>query len=285
MSSSPPESFRRRPNSTTTEIDGQDQASRLEIIDIQPLLDALSSPIRREILWLVRDRELPAGEIAAAFQVSASTVSEHLAVLRAAGLVQMRVDRSFRRYRADPTALRVLRPDFLLGPPLKWTPADDLPEQTLAERTRSLALTVETTVDESCEVAFRGLVDPEVFSRWLGVPVTLTDGRFATRLEWGTTVRGVYEVVVPCSLLALRWDFEDDAVPVPGSELVTYVRFEPAGDGCRVTVHQLAANREQADFLDTAWSMVLGRMRAGLADAVQAKPSTPRAARPKRHNR
>ena len=67
----------------------------------QDLLDALASPIRREILWLVWDRELPAGEIAAAFEVTAPTISQHLAVLKAAGLVEMRVDGSFRRYRAQ----------------------------------------------------------------------------------------------------------------------------------------------------------------------------------------
>jgi uncharacterized protein YndB with AHSA1/START domain len=237
-------------------------------------------------LWLLRDRELPAGEIAGAFHVSASTISEHLAVLRAAGLVQRRVDGSFRRYRADPTALRELRSDVLLGTTSKWTPADDLPEQGLAVRSRSLAVVVETTVEESCGDAFRGLVDPDVFTRWLGVPVTLTDGRFATRLEWGTRVRGVYEIAVPNELLALRWDFEDDAVPVPGSELITYVRFEAAGSGCRVIVHQLAADPQQADFLDTAWSMVLGRLRTGLSDALLAEtPSTPRTARPKRRRK
>lgn len=255
------------------------------MIDIQPLLDAISSPIRREILWLVRDRELPAGEIASAFDVSASTISEHLAVLRAAGLVRMRVDGSFRRYRTDPSALAALRADNLLDAGTRWETATDLPELSLAERTRSLAVTVETTVGEDREAAFRGFVDPEIFSRWLGVPVTLTDGRFATRLEWGTTVRGVYEIVVPPSLLALRWDFEDDAVPIPGSELITYVRFEAVDQGCRVRVHQLAGDAAQADFLDTAWSMVLGRLSSGLAEALQPDRSPPRrASRPKRRS-
>jgi DNA-binding transcriptional ArsR family regulator len=248
------------------------------------LLDALSSPIRREILWLVRDRELPAGEIAAAFHVSASTISEHLAVLRAVGLVQMRVDGSFRRYRADPSMLQALRPVALLGAPTKWEPADDLPERSLAKARHTLGLTVEIVVNEDCESAFRGFVDPDVFGRWLGVPVSLTDGRFATQLEWGVTVRGRYEIAVPPSLLMLRWDFEDDAVPVPGSELVTYVRFEPAGPGCRVVVDQITADAEQANFLDNAWSMVLGRMRAGLTRALKSDHAPPRrAARPKRH--
>ena len=64
------------------------------------MLSALSSPVRREILALIWDRDLPAGEIAAAFRVTAPTISQHLAVLRDAGLVTMEVDGNFRRYRA-----------------------------------------------------------------------------------------------------------------------------------------------------------------------------------------
>ena len=215
--------------------------------------------------------------------MSASTISEHLAVLRAAGLVQLRVDGSFRHYRTDPTALRALRPDTLLGAPTKWQPADDLPERALARTSRSHGLTVETEVSEDCATAFRGWIDPEIFGRWLGVPVTLTDGRFATQLEWGVTVRGVYEIVVPPSLLVLRWDFEDDAVPVPGSELVTYVRFEPLKVGCRVIVDQLAPDADQTEFLNAAWSMVLGRLHTGLSDAIHRDHAPkPRGARPKR---
>ena len=68
--------------------------------DVQRVLAALASPVRREILWRIWDDELPAGAIAAAFEVSAPTISEHLAVLRDAELVTMTVDGSFRRYRA-----------------------------------------------------------------------------------------------------------------------------------------------------------------------------------------
>jgi len=55
--------------------------------DIQKVLSALASPVRREILALIWDRDLPAGEIAAAFEVTAPTISQHLGVLREAGLV------------------------------------------------------------------------------------------------------------------------------------------------------------------------------------------------------
>ena len=60
--------------------------------DVQRVLAALASPVRREILWRIWDDELPAGAIAAAFEVSAPTISEHLAVLRDAELVTMTVD-------------------------------------------------------------------------------------------------------------------------------------------------------------------------------------------------
>ncbi|MDQ2813036.1 MAG: ArsR family transcriptional regulator [Actinomycetota bacterium] len=43
--------------------------------DIQKVLAALSSPIRREILTLIWDRELSAGDIAAAFPVTKPTIS------------------------------------------------------------------------------------------------------------------------------------------------------------------------------------------------------------------
>jgi DNA-binding transcriptional ArsR family regulator len=70
---------------------------------------AISDPIRRRVLELVRDRELPAGELAAEFEVSRPAVSRHLRVLREAGLVQERREGKQRLYRADPQPLAELR--------------------------------------------------------------------------------------------------------------------------------------------------------------------------------
>lgn len=66
------------------------------------------------MLELVRDRELPAGELAAAFDVSRPAVSRHLRVLREAGLVHERRQGRLRLYRADPEPLAELR-DWLDG--------------------------------------------------------------------------------------------------------------------------------------------------------------------------
>jgi DNA-binding transcriptional ArsR family regulator len=76
---------------------------------VQAVLDAISSPRRREILRLVWERELSAGDIASRFDVSWPAVSQNLAVLRRAGLVTERREANRRYYRADPEALGSLR--------------------------------------------------------------------------------------------------------------------------------------------------------------------------------
>jgi DNA-binding transcriptional ArsR family regulator len=53
---------------------------------------ALADPTRRQILQDLRDGELSAGEIASRFAISGPSVSRHLAVLKAAGLVRDRRD-------------------------------------------------------------------------------------------------------------------------------------------------------------------------------------------------
>lgn len=68
-------------------------------------LRALAEPRRRAILRLVRDREVAAGEIAAHFEVTRPAVSQHLRVLKDAGLVHERRDGTRRLYRARPETI------------------------------------------------------------------------------------------------------------------------------------------------------------------------------------
>ena len=75
-------------------------------------LKAIAEPRRRAILRLVADGELAAGEIAAAFDVSRTAVSQHLTVLKNAGLLDERRDGTRRLYRARPEGLAELR-EFL----------------------------------------------------------------------------------------------------------------------------------------------------------------------------
>jgi DNA-binding transcriptional ArsR family regulator len=72
-------------------------------------LRAIAEPRRRRILSLVRARELPAGEIAGHFDVTRPAISQHLGVLRDAGLVSERREGTRRLYSARPEGLTELR--------------------------------------------------------------------------------------------------------------------------------------------------------------------------------
>jgi DNA-binding transcriptional ArsR family regulator len=70
----------------------------------------VAEPRRREILRLVWDDELSAGDIAERFDVTFGAVSQHLGVLRDAGYVTVRRDGNRRYYRTDKDRLGPLRP-------------------------------------------------------------------------------------------------------------------------------------------------------------------------------
>jgi len=72
-------------------------------------LRAIADPRRREILALVQGRELAAGEIAARFDITRPAISQHLAVLREAGLVTERRAGTRRLYRARPSGAADVR--------------------------------------------------------------------------------------------------------------------------------------------------------------------------------
>ncbi|HLB62834.1 MAG TPA: metalloregulator ArsR/SmtB family transcription factor [Actinomycetota bacterium] len=76
---------------------------------MEAALKAIAEPRRREILRLVWDAELSAGEIASHFEVSRPAISQHLKVLREAGLLKERRDGTRRIYRARPEGLEGLR--------------------------------------------------------------------------------------------------------------------------------------------------------------------------------
>jgi DNA-binding transcriptional ArsR family regulator len=76
---------------------------------VEAALRAIAEPNRRRILQLVGPRELSAGEIASHFDVTRSAVSQHLTVLKEAGLVSERRSGTRRLYRARPEGLTDVR--------------------------------------------------------------------------------------------------------------------------------------------------------------------------------
>jgi DNA-binding transcriptional ArsR family regulator len=81
---------------------------------MEAALRAIAEPRRRQILELVREQELSAGAIASQFDVTRPAISQHLGVLKEAGLVDERRNGTQRLYRARPQGLSELK-TFLDG--------------------------------------------------------------------------------------------------------------------------------------------------------------------------
>lgn len=76
---------------------------------MEAAIRAIAEPHRREILRLVWTSELAAGEIARHFDVTRPAISQHLRVLKEAGLVSERRNGTKRLYRAVPESIAQLR--------------------------------------------------------------------------------------------------------------------------------------------------------------------------------
>lgn len=70
------------------------------------VFDAIADPTRRAILDLLRDGERGVSALLESFRVTQSAISQHLAVLRNAGLVLVRKEGRQRLYRIEPSALK-----------------------------------------------------------------------------------------------------------------------------------------------------------------------------------
>lgn len=72
------------------------------------ILRALADPTRRAVFERLCGREMSVSELKAGFQVSQPAISQHLATLKAAGLVHERRQGRFAFYRAEPSGLSPL---------------------------------------------------------------------------------------------------------------------------------------------------------------------------------
>lgn len=99
---------------------------------------ALADPTRRQIVEMLAAGELPAGDIARRFEMSAPAVSQHLKALKSARLVRVRVDAQRRIYSLDPAGIEGVQ-SWLTNIRRFWGPKLDALERELqaaAERDR-----------------------------------------------------------------------------------------------------------------------------------------------------
>ena len=66
---------------------------------------ALNDPTRREILQLLREKDLTAGEIVQQFHISGPSISHHLDLLKQAGLMDARKEGQFIYYSLNTTVV------------------------------------------------------------------------------------------------------------------------------------------------------------------------------------
>ena len=72
---------------------------------MNPLFKALNDPTRREILEILKDKDLNAGEIADHFDISKPSISHHLNLLKRAGLITGTKEGQFINYTINTTVM------------------------------------------------------------------------------------------------------------------------------------------------------------------------------------
>ncbi len=66
---------------------------------------ALSDPVRRDILQLLKNGRMPAGDIAGHFEMTGATVSYHLKILKKADLIREEKEKNFIYYELNASVL------------------------------------------------------------------------------------------------------------------------------------------------------------------------------------
>ncbi|WP_427832912.1 metalloregulator ArsR/SmtB family transcription factor [Agrobacterium larrymoorei] len=105
---------------------------------IQLIFEALSSPIRRKILAYVAHQEMNAGDIAARFDMSKPSISQHLQLLEHAGLVASEKRGKYVYYRQVPDTLASTLTGFVqeicpIGGPLRRESAQNAKDASVKE--------------------------------------------------------------------------------------------------------------------------------------------------------
>jgi uncharacterized protein YndB with AHSA1/START domain/DNA-binding transcriptional ArsR family regulator len=235
---------------------------------VEAELQAIASPRRRRILTLVRDDELSAGEIAAHFDVTRPAVSQHLNVLKEAGLVSERRNGTKRLYRARPEGLAPLRA-FLEE---FWDERlEALKHEAEREERPSMETTTETTsVEREIAIAARPetvwefLVDPEKATRWMGQTASLDPrpgGVHRVEVIPGHTALGEFVELDPPRRLVYTFGWEkgvEGAIP-PGSTTIE-IELVPTDEGTTLRFSHRLPTAEAAKSHAQGWDHYLERL-------------------------
>lgn len=230
--------------------------------DQTAVLKALASPVRREILARLEAGETAAGALGEGLGVAPATLSEHLSTLRAAGLVTLRKDRTWRYYSLAPGALDAWRAAF--GEAAPAAPAGPVSgAQTVAIITATAGL--------NPRHAFEAFTDAGLAGAWLGAPVSLRDGQFACDMPDGLRLRASFLLTAAPSLIVMAWDARREGEAASAGQARTDLIIAPRGvAACQLRVCQSVADGAEAARAGAIWRDLLARFAARAPDAVRA---------------
>lgn len=77
-------------------------------MSLKETFKALSDPVRRDILELLKAGSMQAGDIAAQFQLGQATISYHLSLLKQAGLIRERREKNYIYYELNASVFEEL---------------------------------------------------------------------------------------------------------------------------------------------------------------------------------
>jgi uncharacterized protein YndB with AHSA1/START domain/DNA-binding transcriptional ArsR family regulator len=223
------------------------------------LLSAVLEPRRRAILRLLAAEPLPVGRLAERFDVTRPAISQHLAVLRAAGLVEARTEsgRSVHHVRSDGVAAATHALSAL---------AAELPGgETLPGAAPAPDLAVALVAPAPPERLFELVTTPSGLARWLGrATVDLRPGgRYRIDLG-GDAAAGTYRVVEPPRRVVFGWGQEGGPL-APDSSTVE-IRLAPAPAGTHVALEQRGLPAEARAPHLGSWATHLPRLVLAAGD-------------------
>lgn len=229
----------------------------------------LAEPHRRAILELVRDRERGAGEIAARFAITRTAVSQHLSLLREAGLLTERREGTRRLYRARREGMgeaRVFLESFWDEglERLKREAEHEQRRRDMAGKTlEATAIERELRIEASPEIIYEHLTEPEKITRWMGRAAQLDPrpgGIFRCEISSEHVALGEYVEAVPGRRVVFTWGWEADDVSVPAGSSTVEVDLIPEGRGTLLRFVHRDLPAASVDGHTAGWDHYLARL-------------------------
>ena len=200
------------------------------------VFEAIAQPTRREILRLLAGGELSAGNVAARFDVTQPAISQHLKVLREAGLVDERRDGTRRLYRVRAEGLGDLHSflaDVMPGRLDRLKQAAEAEERRdrASGARRNYVVEHEVWVAARPETVFAYFTDPQKLASWIGAEATLDPrpGGVCRIAMNGAVMSGEFVEVVPHSRVVLSWGWEEELFTCRPRRRSSRWRWTPTG--------------------------------------------------------